>query len=203
LKIKHIYSHMNGLEWIQVHHPKTFDIIKKSIENVDSEKCRTKVSKEKTMKGKILYSPKMMNKEIRKQLNKEKWDEKRYSYYVTSDPKITKEIVHLPSEKQKSTISKNNITPISSYHQIDFVKDRISVEVQFGKYPFIEFDLFVKHLGFYIGEDIDLGIEIIPTKKLQSEMSSGPGYYERVLTHILRQGRVSPPVPLIIIGIEQ
>ena len=191
------------MEWIQVHHPKIWVEIQKSILSVDPEKCRTKISKEKTMKGKILYSPETMNKEIRKQLNKYHWDEKRYSYYVTSDSKTTKEIVHLPSKEQKKTIIKNKLTPISSYHQTDFVKDRISVEVQFGKYPFIEFDLFVKHLGFFVGEDIDLGIEVIPTKKLQSEMSSGPGYYERVLTHILRQGRVSPPVPLIIIGIEQ
>lgn len=79
----------------------------------------------------------------------------------------------------------------------------MSVEVQFGKYPFIEFDLFVKHLGFFIGDEIDLGVEIIPSKALQSEMSSGPGYYERTLSHILRQGRGNPSVPLIIIGVDR
>jgi len=67
---------------------------------------------------------------------------------------------------------------------------------------FIEFDLFVRHLGFYIGNFIDLGIEIVPTKKLQSKMSSGPGYFERVIHHIARQGRRTPAVPLILIGVE-
>jgi hypothetical protein len=202
MKIKYLYSHLNGLEWIQVHHKDIWEEIVTSIESVDPEICRTKVSKEKTMKGRLLYSPKTMNDEIMKQLNKHNWDEKYFSYFVTNDSSVTKKIVHMTSEDQREYILKNDLVPIRSKHQTDFMKNKISVEVQFGKYPFIEFDLFVKHLGFYIGEDIDLGIEVIPTKKLQSEMSSGPGYYERVLTHILRQGRGSPPVPLIILGIE-
>ena len=32
-----------------------------------------------------------------------------------------------------------------SYNQTDFVKDRVAVEVQFGKYAFVAHDLFVKH----------------------------------------------------------
>ncbi|MGE9986563.1 hypothetical protein [Desulfovibrio sp. SGI.169] len=35
--------------------------IKKVIENVDAESCRTKESHEKTMPGKILYSPRKLN----------------------------------------------------------------------------------------------------------------------------------------------
>ena len=36
----------------------------------------------------------------------------------------------------------------TSYNQTDFVKDRVAVEVQFGKYAFVAHDLFVKHLCF-------------------------------------------------------
>ena len=36
-----------------------------------------------------------------------------------------------------------------SYNQTDFVKERVAVEVQFGKYAFVAHDLFVKHLSFY------------------------------------------------------
>ena len=35
-----------------------------------------------------------------------------------------------------------------SYNQTDFVKERVAVEVQFGKYAFVAHDLFVKHLSF-------------------------------------------------------
>jgi len=93
-------------------------------------------------------------------------------------------------------------TAIRSYNQTDFVKNRVALEVQFGKYSFVAYDLFVKHLAFYIGDHIDVGIEILPMKTLQSQMSSGPSYYEGELYNVVRQGRGVPAVPLVIIGIE-
>ena len=202
MKMQFTYSHLNGFEWLLHHHPQLWKEIKDSIENVDSKKCKTKTSQEQTKIGNVLYSPIDMNSEMKKEFEVRGWGEDRYTYYVTDDPKITRNIVNLPSEDQKRIIQESGATPIRSYHQTDFVKNRVSVEVQFGKYPFIEFDLFVKHLGFFVGNKIDLGIEIIPTKSLQKEMSSGPGYYERTLSHILRQGRGNPSVPMIIIGVE-
>ena len=91
---------------------------------------------------------------------------------------------------------------IRSYNQTDFVKNRVAIEVQFGKYAFVAYDLFVKHLAFYIGDHIDVGIEILPMKTLQSQMSSGPSYYEGELYNVVRQGRGVPAVPLVIIGVE-
>ena len=80
--------------------------------------------------------------------------------------------------------------------------DPVAIEVQFGKYSFVAYDVFVKHLAFYVGDKIDVGIEILPMKTLQSEMSSGVSYYEGELYNVVRQGRGVPAVPLIIIGIE-
>lgn len=74
-------------------------------------------------------------------------------------------------------------------------------EVQFGKYAFVAHDLFVKHLSFYVSDIIDVGIEILPMKELEREMSSGVPYYERDLLNILRQGRGVPAVPLVLIGL--
>jgi hypothetical protein len=73
--------------------------------------------------------------------------------------------------------------------------------VQLGKYSFISYGLFVKHLAFYVGDQIDLGIEVLAMKSLQGQMSSGPGYYEGALYDLARQGRGVPAVPLILIGI--
>jgi len=66
---------------------------------------------------------------------------------------------------------------------------------------FLFYDLFVKHLAFYIGDYIDVGIEILPMKSLQTQMSSGVAYYEGELYNVVRQGRGVPAVPLIIVGI--
>ena len=59
----------------------------------------------------------------------------------------------------------------------------------------------MKHLAFYVGDQIDLGIEILAMKSLQENMSSGPGYYEGSLYDLARQGRGVPAVPLILVGI--
>lgn len=73
----------------------------------------------------------------------------------------------------------------------------------YNNFPFIlAYDLFVKHLAFYIGNKIDVGIEILPMKSLQERMSSGVSYYEGELYNVIRQGRGVPAVPLVIIGID-
>lgn len=46
-----------------------------------------------------------------------------------------------------------------------------------------------------------MGVEILPMKELQVEMSSGIAYYEGELYNLLRQGRGSPAVPLVVIGV--
>jgi len=76
------------------------------------------------------------------------------------------------------------------------------VEVQFGKYAFVAHDLFVKHMSFFVADIIDVGIEILPMKSLEDEMSSGVPYYERDLLNVIRQGRAVPAVPLVLIGIK-
>ena len=55
--------------------------------------------------------------------------------------------------------------------------------------------------AFLVSGVIDVGIEILPMKELQSEMSSGVAYYERDLLNIIRQGRGIPAVPLVLIGV--
>lgn len=73
--------------------------------------------------------------------------------------------------------------------------------MQFGKYAFVAHDLFVKHLSFYVSGVIDAGIEILPMKQMERQMSSGVPYYERDLANVLRQGRGVPAVPLVLVGI--
>ena len=87
----------------------------------------------------------------------------------------------MSSDEQKEEIEQAGSSPIFSYNQTDFVKDRVAIEVQFGKYSFVAYDLFVKHLAFYMGDKIDVGIEILPMKQLQSHQS----FIERLLA--LRQ----------------
>lgn len=203
MKIVETYSHLNGLEYLLVHKPKLWDEIKSVIKQVNGQACKTKVSKEKTMKGRLLYSPIEMNKLFKNLLESKNWEESRVSYWVTKDEKLIRKTLTMPPEKQKEEIEQTGSSPIFSYNQTDFVKDRVAIEVQFGKYSFVAYDLFVKHLAFYVGDRIDVGIEILPMKLLQSQMSSGVAYYEGELYNVIRQGRGVPAVPLVILGIEE
>ncbi|MAW95964.1 MULTISPECIES: BglII/BstYI family type II restriction endonuclease [unclassified Leeuwenhoekiella] len=203
MKIAQKYSHLNGEEYLIVHHNDLYEEIKSVIESIDADDFKTKVSKEKTKKGNMLYSPVDINKEFQKEFSKTNWKESRYSYYITLNRELMEKSILMPTSEQKKFLEDNGEeSPIYSYNQTDFVKNKIAVEVQFGKYSFVAYDLFVKHMLFYSGGVINLGIEILPTKNMQSQMSSGIAYFEGEVYNVMRQGRNSPPVPLLILGVE-
>ena len=202
MKIVETYSHLNGLEFLLVHKPALWEEIRDVIAQVHAETCRTKLSQEKTKKGKILYSPIEMNKAFKNLFRSRSWQESRVSYWVTRSEKLIRKTFTLSPDQQRQAILAAGEEPIFSYNQTDFVKDRVAVEVRFGKYAFVAYDRFVKHLAFYIGDQIDGGVEILPMKSLQSQMSSGVPYYEGELYNVVRQGRGVPAVPLVLIGIE-
>lgn len=201
MRIVETYSHLNGLEYLLVHKKKLWTELKEAIAAVDAEACRTKVSKEERTMDKLLYSPKDMNKAMDAELAGRGWAEERTTYWVTGDAKLIRRTLILEPAQQKAEIEAAGKEAFLSYNQTDFVKDRVAIEVQFGKYAFVAYDLFVKHMAFYVGDKIDVGIEVLPMKSLQSEMSSGPGYYEGELYNLIREGRGVPAVPLVMVGI--
>ena len=203
MKIAQKYSHLNGEEYLIVHHNDLYKEIKRVIASIDADQFRTKISKEKRKIGNSLLSPIDLNEAFNAEFIKRKWAESRYNYYITLNRELMEKSVLMSAKEQKEfLIANGEKEPIYSYNQTDFVKDKMAVEVQFGKYAFVAFDLFVKHMLFYSGGVINLGIEILPTKRMQAQMSSGVAYYEGEVYNVMRQGRNSPPVPLLILGIE-
>jgi hypothetical protein len=203
LKIAQFYSHLNGWEFLKVHKPTIWSEIESVIAGVDAASCRTKVSKEARTKDQVFYSPVDINRDMKQGFAACGWSEHRTSYWVTRDPDLIDRTLRLTPAEQKKEIEAAGETPIYSYNQTDFVKDRVAVEVQFGKYSFVAYDLFVKHMAFYIGKVIDVGVEILPMKSFQGEMSSGIGYYEGELYNLIREGRGVPAVPLILVGVSE
>jgi hypothetical protein len=153
------------------------------------------------MTGKALFAPIEINKRFDAEFKKDDWQESRTTYWVTDDYNLIRKTLRMSPDDQKKEIEQAGHRAIFSYNQTDFVKNRVAVEIQFGKYSFIAYDLFVKHLAFYVSDAIDIGIEILPMKSMQQGMSSGPGYYEGALYDLARQGRGVPAVPLILVGV--
>jgi len=73
MKVAQKYSHLNGEEYLIVHHKKLYKEIIDTIKSIDASKFITKKSKEKTMTGKMLYSPIDLNKAFNKKFNKIGW----------------------------------------------------------------------------------------------------------------------------------
>lgn len=203
MQIAKTYSHLNGEEYLLVHHRELYDEIRDIISKLDAEACKTKRSNEVRKSGELLYSPIELNSAFKAAFGQHGWNESRYSYYITLNRRLLDESVKMSAQQQKKFLEENGEpNPIHSYNQTDFVKDKIAIEVQFGKYAFVAYDLFVKHMLFFSGGVIDLGIEILPTKRMQIQMSSGIAYFEGEVYNVMRQGRTSPPVPLLILGVE-
>lgn len=201
MQIEAWYSHLNGEEFLLVHRAELLEEVREVVTEVDAEACKTKISQERTMPGRRLYSPRDMNNAFKAGFADRGWEERRNYFWTTSDDRLLRGIHSLPPEEQKTKIEEAGLTPLSSHFQTDFVKQRVAVEVQFGKYSFVAHDLFVKHLSFYDSDLIDVAIEILPMKTMEAQMSSGPSYYEKDLLNVLRHGRSVPAVPLVLIGV--
>ena len=179
MKVVYEYSHLGGSEILQVRYPDILSDIRAVIAGVTPR--RTKVSREKTMKGKMLFGPKEMNAQFKSGFRARAFEETR-DYYEISIPGAT------------SSISR-------TYKQIDFVKDKVYVEVQFGKYAFMFYDM-AKFQYFYNEDKADVGVEIVPAHSLSREMSSGVSYGEQLVHDITRLKRHFPALPVCVLLVD-
>jgi restriction endonuclease BglII len=171
--------HTGGLEIIHTRFSGLEIEIRELIGSVLSP-TETKISREKTRLGRALYAPKELNKLLKAEFRRFGWNAKRVN--------LTIEIPGLRSDAKP-------------FKEIDFVKERVAAEVQFGKYFSMQYDLQKFQYFYNIGE-IDAGVEILPMNRLRKQMSSGVSYYEMLVGDLLRMGRTFPPVPVWIIGID-
>lgn len=202
MKHDYIYNHLNAEEFLIVKKSAQWRQILEAIENIDANQF-LKLSKDKTRRGEVLYNQVAINDEFKRILGANGWNEMKTEYYVTGDITTSKDIVReKDAEVQKRTIEERGHIAFSTYNQVDFVKDRIAVEVQFGKYFSVAYDLHVKHTFFFLRDEIDVGVEIIPTHAMMRRMDTGVSWFENEVTNVIREGRNNPSVPIVIIGIE-
>jgi len=161
MRIIHEYSHLGGSEILALRYPLINQEIYQVIESVSAK--RTKESKERTKIGEYLYDPKDMNSQFKQAFRTKSFYELRDTYSIT-----------LPN---------TDILIPGAYKQVDFVKDKILVEVQFGKYAFMFYDM-AKFQYFFNESKADVGVEIVPCHALHKQMSSGVSYGEQLVYDI-------------------
>jgi len=209
MKIAYEHSHLNGKEYLQVHFPKELQEIIDVIERVNGNVWKKSAEDTKNKRAQRdgqpyakVYDQKVINKDFKVRFEQLGWNGKRHKYFATTDATVARDVIGLPADEAKKIIESKGLTAFSRSNQTDFVKSGIGVEVQFGKYSFVAYDFFVKHMVFFTSGDINVGVEIIPTSKMLKDMDSGPANYEGEIFNLYRQGRSTPAVPLWVLGIE-
>ena len=179
MRVVYEYSHLGGSEILQVRFPQCLLDIDEIIAQVVAR--RTKISEEKTMRGRALYSPKDMNRQFKEAFGGRGYVELRDYYTIT--------------------IPESDVAIRGAFKQIDFVKGKVLVEVQFGKYAFMFYDM-AKFQYFFNENKAEVGVEIVPCHGLQKQMSSGVSYGEQLVYDIERLKRHFPAVPVKVILID-
>ncbi|MEZ4659137.1 MAG: BglII/BstYI family type II restriction endonuclease [Caldilineaceae bacterium] len=87
------------------------------------------------------------------------------------------------------------------YRQIDFVKDKVLIEVQFGKDAFMFYDM-AKLQYFFNENKADVGIEILPYHALQKQLLNGVSDDDQLVYHIEQLKRHFPVVPVKLIFVD-
>lgn len=188
MKIAGIYSFNGGKEFVEKHFPNEIKEIFDAIRAIDAEQYKTKTSKEKTMTDKLLYSPVGLNKGFKKELHPQGWknvkEQCEYSpaYYVDEySPVIAKKVY--------------------PFRDMDFVKNKLGVEIQFGKYSFMVYNVCAKMTIFKKFGHIIAGVEVVPVKELAKEMSTGVSYFEQFVWDLEQRGVADIDIPVMIVGI--
>jgi hypothetical protein len=87
------------------------------------------------------------------------------------------------------------------FRDMDFVKEKVGVEVQFGKYAFMVYNVCAKMTIFRNFGHIETEIETVHIKELVEHMSTGVSYFEQFVWDLEKRGVSNIDVPALILGI--
>ncbi len=183
------YSFNSGLEVTRDKYPALLNEITEIIREVDAGKCKTKKSKEKTMPGRVLYSPMALNKAFKKEFEKLGWECKKVKCEYPTE--------YYDEEYERKPLREG------AFREMDFIKEKLGVEVQFGKYAFMVYNVCAKMTIFHNLGLVNAGVEIVPIKSFADEMSTGVSYFEQFVWDLEKRGVSNIDIPVLVLGIEK
>lgn len=194
MKIVAKYDFNGGKAAVQNQYAAELTQIEAVIHAIDSRLYKTKKSTEKTMIGKMLFAPFELNKAFKREFAKPEngeWSNHKVSCDYTYGEYLQGYIKPKPSHVQP-------------FRDMDFLKPntKLGIEVQFGKYAFMVYNVCAKMTIFSKMGVIDTGIEIVPVKNFADEMSTGVSYFEQFAWDLQYRGTSNIDVPVLILGID-
>ena len=155
---------------------------------VDAPSLMNKTSEEVTMMGRTLYSPRALNKTFERGFLNEWWSKRRVPCRYPTDFYRPE---YIPKRMNQG-----------AFREMDFLKERVGVEIQFGKYAFMVYNVCAKMTIFSNLGHIDVGIEIVPVKAFADHMSTGVSYFEQFVWDLEARGVSDIDIPVLIFGID-
>lgn len=176
------YSFNRGKDVVEAQFRAELGEIQAAIANIDAAAARIKESLERTMPGRMLYSPVALNAALLdEQLYKQGWTKPRIEYHTT-----------VP-ETGEAYIG---------FLEGDGVKNGLGLEVQFGKYAFLGWDILGKMPIFAQRGYFHAGVEVVPMRSfVRGHMSTGIGCFEQIKAILEYRGESNRDVPVLLLGV--
>ena len=179
-----VYSFKNGKAVIESGFPVELREVQQAIASVKSAEHK-KVSKGKP--DRVLYNPSSLKEAFRAELEPLDWRRCK-----------------APCEYSSAYYVPGYVAPASSKgacREMDFVKSRVGVGVQFANFASVVYNVcakmtIFKNLGF-----INSGVEIVPIKRFADQMSTGVSYFEQFVWDLEHRGVADIDIPVLILGI--
>lgn len=95
-----------------------------------------------------------------------------------------------------------SIEPEKASRKIDFIKNRLGVDIHLGEPEPSVYSGCAKMTIFRNLGVIDAGVEIVPVKDLANEMSTGVSYFEQFVWDLEARGVSDIDIPVLILGIS-
>jgi len=141
----------------------------------------------------MLYNPRELNRCFKNKFKEKKW---------TSHKEICLYSSQYYTEIYKNKGKNKSNDTINAYREMDFIKEKLGIEIQLGKYAFMVYNVCAKMTIFNKLGIIDTGIEIVPIKELAKEMSTGVSYFEQFVWDLEHRGVANIDIPVLILGIN-
>ena len=170
------HSHKDGERFIRENHPVALAEVEQVIASIDAESCRLKRSEEASREHEMIFSPKHLNA--------------LFDWYFFKLGWEVRPLIKTHDENR------------SGSREMDFLKDKVGVEVQMGKYSFLTYDIVAKMVIFRNLGVSECGVEICPMASMLPQMSTGIGAFEQVAWDLKARGVADIDLPVLVLGIE-
>lgn len=191
MKIIKQHAHKHAAILLAASHADMLQELETTIGSVSAAQALSKETQEKSKLSKwggLLFDPKALNRQFKSILYPNGWAKQSAITGQYQEPTLT--FSHEDRLRASNRVRK-----------MDGIKRRVGLEIQFGKYAFMGYDIFVKMIIFRNHDLIDYGIEIVLMQSMVDRMSTGISAFEHLMIDFEHRGTADIDVPVLVLGI--